>query len=168
MADRPDFIRHYSEIQRPDNSHYPGDTELMEIDAPFAKVFGLDRLGIRHQILQPGRRTSYPHAESHEQEFVYVVEGYPDVWIDGVLYPLKPGDGVGFPAGTGIAHSFLNNTDRNVQLLVVGEANKPENMCFYPLNPGREAYGTPNWPHVPKRELGPHDGKARAGTRKLD
>lgn len=168
MADRPDFIRHYSEIQHPDNSHYDGDTELMEIDAPFAKAFGLDRLGIHHQILLPGRRTSYPHAESHEQEFVYVVEGYPDVWIDGVLHPLQPGDGVGFPAGTGIAHSFLNNTDRNVQLLIVGEANKPENMLFYPLNPGREAYGTPNWPGAPKRELGPHDGKARAGTRKVD
>ena len=168
MTDRPDFIRHYSDIQKPDNSHYQGDDELMSIGAPFAKHFGLTRLGIHHETLLPGRRTSYPHAESHEQEFIYVIEGHPDVWIDGVLHPLKPGDGVGFPAGTGISHAFLNNTDRDVRLLVVGEVSKPENMCFYPLNPGREAHGTPNWPDVPKRELGSHDGKARAGTKKAE
>jgi len=167
MAHRPDFIRHYSEIQQPDNAHYKGDDELMSIGAPFGKQFSLTKLGIHHETLLPGRRTSYPHAESHEEEFVYVIEGYPDVWIDGVLHALKPGDGVGFPAGTGIAHTFLNNTDRDVRLLVVGEKNKPENMCHYPLNPGREAFGTPNWPGVPSRPQGPHDGKARAGTRKI-
>jgi uncharacterized cupin superfamily protein len=168
MAERPDFIRHYSEIQRPDEERYQGSDELLSIRSPFARTFGLTRLGIHHEILPPGRRTSYPHAESHEEEFVYVIEGYPDVWIDGELYPLRPGDGVGFPAGTGIAHAFLNNSDRDVRLLVVGEAGKPENMCHYPLNSGRKAYGTPNWPDVPKRALGPHDGKPRAGTRILD
>lgn len=167
MVDRPDFIRHYSAIQLPDDARYKGSDELLSIRAPFARNFGLTRLGIHHETLPPGRRTSYPHAESHEEEFVYVIEGYPDVWIDGELHALKPGDGVGFPAGTGIAHAFLNNTDRDVRLLVVGEANKPENMCHYPVNPGREAYGTPNWPDVPERPLGPHDGKARAGTRKV-
>ena len=65
-----------------------------------------------------------PHAESAEEEFVYVLEGTPDVWIDGELFRLAPGDGVGFPAGTGIAHSFLNNTDEPVRLIVVGEAPK--------------------------------------------
>jgi len=167
MPDRPDFIRHYTDIKLPDNARYEGSDELLSIRSPFGREFGLTRLGIHHEILPPGRRTSYPHAESHEQEFVYVLEGYPDVWIDGELHPLKPGDGVGFPAGTGIAHAFLNNTDQEVRLLVVGEATKPENMCFYPLNPGREAFGTPNWPDVPQRELGPHDGRARAGSRKV-
>lgn len=168
MAERPDYIRHFSEIQKPDTDHYKGDDELMAIGSPFSRAFGFKKLGIHHEVLKPGRRTSFPHAESHEEEFVYVIEGYPDVWIDGELYQLKPGDGVGFMPGTGIAHAFLNNTDREVRLLVVGEASTPENMCFYPLNPGREAYGTPNWPDVPKRPIGPHDGKARAGTRKID
>lgn len=168
MTDRPDFIRHYSDIQLPDEDRYKGSDELLSIRSPFGRAFGFTKLGIHHEVLRPGRRTSYPHAESHEEEFVYVIEGYPDVWIDGELHALKPGDGVGFPPGTGIAHAFLNNTDRDVRLLVVGETNKPENMCFYPLNPGREAYGTPNWPDVPKRSLGPHDGLPRAGTRKVE
>src|SRR5262249_45621820 len=81
----------------------------------FAKTFGLKRLGIHYELLRPGRRTSWPHAESDEEEFVYVIDGHPDVWIDGELHRLDPGDGVGFPSGTGIAHTFFNNTETNVK-----------------------------------------------------
>lgn len=73
--------------------------ELLSIGSPFGKVFGLKRLGIHHELLPPGRRTSWPHAEKTEEEFVYVIEGTPDVWIDGNLHQLNPGDGVGFPPG---------------------------------------------------------------------
>jgi uncharacterized cupin superfamily protein len=132
---RPAFIKHYSEIQEPDDAHYPGSDELLSIGSPFGRVFGLTRLGIHHELLPPGRRTSYPHAEGTEEEFVYVIEGNPDAWIDGHLHQLVPGDGVGFPAGTGICHTFINNTDQNVRLLVVGESSRPDNRIFYPLNP---------------------------------
>ncbi|MBV7327426.1 cupin domain-containing protein [Chloroflexi bacterium TSY] len=110
-TNRPDFIRHYSEIQLEDNRHYPDSDELHSIGSPFARMMGLTRLGIHHELLPPGRRTSWPHAESDEEEFIYILEGHPDVWGDGELYPLNPGDGVAFPAGTGIAHTFLNNSD---------------------------------------------------------
>ncbi len=53
--------------------------------------------------------------------------------------PLQPGDSVAFPAGTGICHTFLNNTADPVRLLVVGEKPKPENRIRYPLNPEHEA-----------------------------
>ena len=160
---RPDFIRNYSEIRSPDNSQYPGSTELHSIGSPFSKAFGLRRIGIHHEELPPGRRTSYPHAESEEEEFVFVIEGAPDVWIDGNLHRLAPGDGVGFPAGTGIAHSFLNNTKFPVRLLVVGEATKSENKIVYPLNPELKTTKASIWWHeAPKRELGDHDGKPNA------
>ena len=113
-------------------THYPGSDELLSIGSPFGRVFGLTRLGIHHELLPPGRRTSYPHAEGTEEEFVYVIEGNPDAWIDGHLHQLVPGDGVGFPAGTGICHTFINNTDQNVRLLVVGESSRPDNRIFYP------------------------------------
>ena len=134
--DRPSFIAHWRQIERPDDQHYDGDDELMSIGAPFGRAFGLTKLGIHHERLLPGRRTSFPHAESAEEEFVYVIEGEPDVWLDGhLLDRLKPGDAVGFPAGTGIAHSFLNNTEAEVHLLVVSERSKAENRIVYPLIP---------------------------------
>src|SRR4051812_2205805 len=114
QAERPPFIRHYLEIQGRDEDHYPGSDELLSIGSPFSRALGLTRIGIHHEYLPPGRRTSFPHAENLEEEFVYVIEGTPDVWIDGELFPLTPGDGVAFPAGTGIAHSFLNNSEAPV------------------------------------------------------
>lgn len=146
-----------------DNSAYPGDTELMSIGAPLGRKLGLTRIGIHHERLPPGRRTSYPHAESAEEEFIFVLEGTPDVWLDGHLHRLAPGDAVGFPAGTGICHTFLNNTSEEVRLMVIGEASKPENRIRYPKNEAYEATRADRWTDWPARELGPHDGKARAG-----
>ena len=131
---RPDFIRHYSEIQEADTACYKGSDELLSIGSPFGRIFGLKRLGIHHEVLRPGRRTSWPHAEKTEEEFVYVIEGTPDVWIDGHLHRLQPGDAVGFIPGTGICHTFINNTDADVRLLVVGDTNRDDNKCYYPLH----------------------------------
>ena len=161
MPDRPDFIAHWTELEGEDVSHYPGASELMSIGAPLAVQLGLTRIGIHHERLPPGRRTSYPHAESAEEEFVYVIEGRPDAWIDGHLHALKPGDAVGLPAGTGVCHSFLNNTDEEVHLLVVGERPKDENRIRYPLNPVHELTREDRWPDAPVHPMGPHDGKAR-------
>lgn len=158
---RPDFIKHYLDIQNEDNAHYPDSEELLSIGSPFAKKFGLNKLGIHHEVLPPGRRTSWPHAESDEEEFVYVIEGHPDVWIDGQLYRLNPGDGVGFPSGTGICHTFINNTNMNVRLLVVGEATKKENKCIYALHPERNNAIKEKgylWENPPQQKLGDHDG----------
>jgi uncharacterized cupin superfamily protein len=157
-TDRPSCIAHWTEIEEPDDSHYKGDDELMSIGAPLGRHFGLTRIGIHHERLPPGRRTSYPHAESHEEEFVTVLEGTPDAWLDGELHRLKPGDSVGFPAGTGQCHSFINNTETEVRLLVVGERPKPENRIFYPRNPDRKPMRTDWWDDVPARPMGDHDG----------
>jgi len=157
LVDRPSSIAHWTRIEAADDSHYDGDDELMSIGAPFGRHFGLTRLGIHHERLLPGRRTSYPHAESAEEEFVYVIAGTPDVWLDGELHRLHPGDAVGFPAGTGLCHSFLNNTAREVHLLVVGEARKAENRVFYPRNP-EQATRQDWWSDPPPRAMGDHDG----------
>jgi uncharacterized cupin superfamily protein len=164
MPERPDFMRHWRELEGADNSHYPDSDELLSIGAPLGQRLGLTRIGIHHERLPPGRRTSYPHAESAEEEFVFVLEGHPDAWIDGTLHPLEPGMAVSFPAGTGICHTFLNNTDVDVRLLVIGEKPKDENRIHYPLNPEVEKKRKDAWTGVPPRVLGGHDGKARKGT----
>lgn len=128
-------------------------------NANFSKVVGFKRLGIHYVSLPSGCRTSLPHAESLEEEFVFVVSGNPHVWIDGYVYELKPNCAVGFPAGTGIAHNFINNTNANVELLVVGERTKKENLCSFPVNPEKKETCDIWWVDVPQRPLGPHNGK---------
>jgi uncharacterized cupin superfamily protein len=156
--DRPAFIRHWSDLEGEDVSRYPGDTELLSIGAPLGQLLGLSRLGIHHERLPPGRRTSYPHAESTEEEFVFVLEGEPDVWIDGHLHRLRPGDAVAFPSGTGIAHTFINDTGDEVRLLVVGEKHRPESRIHYPVNEAWRANFEYPWLDHPHRALGPHSG----------
>lgn len=155
----PSCIKHWSEIQEPDDATYPGSQELLSIGSPFGRHFGLLRIGIHHEVLPPGRRTCWPHAEKTEEEFVYVIEGTPDVWLNGVLHRLKPGDGVGFAPGTGLAHVFINNSDAEVRLLVVGEHRRPDNQIHYPQHPKRNTeIGALHWAEVPTQDMGEHDG----------
>jgi uncharacterized cupin superfamily protein len=161
MTSRPDFIRHWTELESPKPHQYRNSDEPMGLEASVGENLGLTRIGIHHVRLLPGRRTSYPHAESAEDEFVFVLEGRPDAWIDGVLHALAPGDSVAFPAGTGISHTFLNNTPDEVRLLVIGEKPKEENRIRYPLNKAHELTRPDRWIDPPERALGDHDGMAR-------
>ena len=162
MAETSSFdgsVAHYSAIEGKDDQNYPDSDELLSISATFSEHFRLMRLGVHHERLPPGRRVSWPHAEADEEEFVYVIEGAPDLWLDGHVKRLRPGDGVGFPAGTGLSHTFINNTDSDVRLLVVGEASRQRSRIHYPLHPKRNAdIGSRHWSDIPARELGPHDG----------
>jgi uncharacterized cupin superfamily protein len=164
MQSRPDFIAHWSELESKEPFSYDGDAEKMGYDASLGRKLGLTRIGIHHVRLPPGTRTSYPHAESVEEEFVFVIEGHPDAWIDGVLHRLKPGDSVAFPAGTGIAHSFLNNTESEVRLMVIGEKRQAENRTSYPLNAEFQKTNPYAWRNPPQRPLGAHDGRPRIGS----
>lgn len=159
MQDGKKHIKHYQELINPPH-HYPGSDEPMAETSRFGRHFGFKRLGINHNVIKPGRRTSYPHAESTEEEFIYVIEGHPQVWIDGYLHDLKPGDGVGFVPGDGVCHTFINNTDKDVRLLVVGDTDREDNKIYYPYNPERKPQVKDSWWHdVPQRPLGPHNGK---------
>ena len=150
---------HYSAIEDDASRTYPNSEERHACNAAFSQYFRLMRLGVHHERLPAGRRLSWPHAEADEEEFVYVIEGHPDLWLDGRLKRLSPGDGVGFPSGTGIAHTFINNTDKDVRLLVVGEATRLRSRIDYPLHPARNAeIGERHWKDAPRRMLGPHDG----------
>jgi uncharacterized cupin superfamily protein len=162
MTQRPDFIGHWRDLEDVEPKGYSGDPEPMGFKSSVGIRLGLTRIGIHHLRVPPGQRISYPHAESAEEEFVFVIEGRPDAWIDGVLHPLEPGDSVAFPAGTGICHTFLNNTADEVRLLVVGERDKDENRIRYPLNAAHEARRPDRWVDPPDRDFGDHDGMARA------
>jgi len=161
VAKRPPFIGNYRDHTAPDDSHYPGSEELLSIGSPIGRELGLVAIGLHVETVPPGRRTSWPHAESAEEEFVFVLEGHPQAWVDGHLHDLGPGDLVAFPAGTGVAHTILNNTDDVVRLLVGGETTKKSNRIFYPLHPRRNDQCREKgwlWGDHPVRDLGPHDG----------
>ena len=159
MTKRPPFIVSAREL--PESTHvYPQSTEKTGPLRRPGKAAGLVRIGINLQRLPPGTRSSWPHAEENEEEFVYVIEGEVDAWIDGDLHRMVAGDLAAFPAGTGICHCFINNGEREALLLVGGEAPKQGSRIFYPVNPSRRTDLRPSewWDDVPQQALGPHDG----------
>ena len=153
------YIQHYSLIQTEALDGFSKTSHIEYSDANFGRYFNLKKIGIHHVTLPPGKRTSYPHAESLEEEFVYVISGHPHVWINGEICELRPSSAVGFPAGTGICHTFINNTQSDVCLLVAGEYAKPENKYIYPLNRDLSTKVGQDWWHGwPEQTFGPHNG----------
>jgi uncharacterized cupin superfamily protein len=136
MTTRPSFIRSAFELPEVEN-RYPEREEVFSYSRAFGKLAGLERIGLHWERLPPGHRTSLPHAEEKEEEFVVVLEGSVEAWIDGVRYPMVRGDIAAFPAGTGIVHTFINEGESEAILLVGGERSKPDNRIVYPLDPWR-------------------------------
>jgi uncharacterized cupin superfamily protein len=161
MGNRPDFIKNSEELRSDESFSYPGDTETFGTGAALGRAFGLKRVAINYEVLAPGDRSSWPHAHSAEEEFIYILEGHPQVWIDGNVYDLNPGDCVGLPPGTGNAHTLLNNTDKEVKAIVVGEGHVETDKIFYPKHPARNEEMKEKghyWNNHPQNEMGEHDG----------
>ena len=160
---RPPFI--IAAASCPEKPHqYPNSDENTGYQRRIGKAAGLLKIGVNLERLPPGQRSSWPHAEEKEEEFVYVLEGEVDAWIDGVTHAMRPGDLAAFPAGTGACHCFINNSEHDSLLLVGGEASKPDNRIYYPLHPQRrnDLPKSEWWDDVPKHSLGPHDGMSNA------
>ena len=157
---RPPFIIRTADVPEKVARYEDSDEDLAH-GREIGHAAGLLRIGLHVKRLPPGHRLSYPHAEEKEEEFVYVLEGAVDAWIDGDLHPMERGDLAAFPAGTGIAHTFINNGANEALLLVGGEGNKTDNRITYPRNPERRAQlaWSQWWEDAPARPLGPHDGK---------
>lgn len=163
MTPRPSCIVRADDVAETVH-RYPRSDEAMGPVRSVGKAAGLRRIGIHLQRLPPGTRSSWPHAEETEEEFVYVLEGEVDAWIDGHLHPMRPGDLAAFPAGTGIAHCVINNGTVEALLLVGGEAPRSDNRIVYPVNPSRrdDMDASDWWSDAPERSLGPHDGSPDA------
>ncbi len=144
---RPPFIISTADVQEKADS-YPHSHEVLGYGRAIGRTAGLKKIGLHLVRLPPGQRTSWPHAEETEEEFVYVLDGAVDAWIDGTIHPMQAGDLAAFPSGTGIYHTFINNGDREARLL------HPHRR--------REVPAGQWWSDIPLGPQGPHDGKPDA------
>jgi uncharacterized cupin superfamily protein len=93
--------------------------------------FGLANFGVNLTRLAPGAMSALRHAHTVQDEFVYVLEGRPTLYTDAGPQALDPGMCAGFKAGTGTAHHLVNETDRPVVYLEVGDRS-PGDSASYP------------------------------------
>jgi uncharacterized cupin superfamily protein len=92
---------------------------------------GLKNFGVNLTRIVPGGQSSYRHAHSTQDEFIWVLEGEVVMETDAGAQILEPGMCAGFPAGTGDAHRFVNRTNADVLLLVVGDRSA-DDVVTYP------------------------------------
>ena len=91
---------------------------------------GLQNFGVNLTRIVPGGQSSYRHAHSRQDEFVFVLEGEVVLETNAGEQLLTPGMCAGFPAGTGDAHRFVNRTASDVKLLVIGDRSSGDEITY--------------------------------------
>lgn len=81
---------------------------------------GLTQFGVNLLTLEPGTWSSQRHWHSHEDEFVYVLEGQVTLVTDAGAETLRAGECAGFKAGSRDGHHLRNESGAKAVLLVVG------------------------------------------------
>lgn len=94
-------------------------------------AFGLTNVGVSMVTIFPGKESSMRHSHTHEDELVYMLEGELVLRTNGGEEPFRPGMVIGFRAGDGNAHHFLNRGERNATFLVISNRH-PEDGAAYP------------------------------------
>lgn len=81
---------------------------------------GLKDFGVNLMHLPPGNWSSQRHWHSHEDEFVYVLEGEVTLIEDGGETVLRAGDCAAFAKGTGNGHHMINRSSAMAVYLEIG------------------------------------------------
>jgi uncharacterized cupin superfamily protein len=82
-------------------------------------VFGLKEIGINLTRLAPGAQSSLHHRHTAQEEFIYILCGFPVLVTDEGETSLRPGMCAGFgPQGS--AHHLINATEGEVCYLEIG------------------------------------------------
>src|SRR6187402_2513466 len=86
--------------------------------------------GVNLMTLAPGGWSSQRHWHSHEDEFVWVVEGELTLVTNSGEEILRPGDCAAFKAGDPDGHHLINKSDRPARVLEVGNSDSND-RCVY-------------------------------------
>jgi uncharacterized cupin superfamily protein len=93
-------------------------------------LFGLNNFGVNLTELAPGSVSALRHAHTRQDEFIYVMQGFPVLRTDAGDTSLAPGMCAGFRAGTGDAHQLLNPTDETVVYLEIGDRSAGDSVSY--------------------------------------
>lgn len=129
----PPFALLASEVPpraRPSNYPEPFASRMTgRVKHPLGDVFGLKNFGVNLTRLRPGAASALHHRHSRQDEFIYVLEGEPTLFIDGREMQLRPGMIAGFAAG-GRAHHLENRSARDCVVLEVGDRTRGDEADY--------------------------------------
>jgi uncharacterized cupin superfamily protein len=92
---------------------------------------GLTQYGVNLVHLPPGAWSSQRHWHSHEDEFVYLLEGELSLITDAGEKTLSAGMCAGFPAARPDGHHLVNRGERTAVYLEIGSRHD-DDLVAYP------------------------------------
>ena len=87
---------------------------------------GLEDFGVNLMTLPPGTWSSQRHWHSHEDEFVFVLQGELTLVEDTGQVLLRAGECACFPKGTGNGHHLRNDSSSEAVYLEVGSRHQDD------------------------------------------
>ena len=96
---------------------------------PLGDLFGLTNFGVNLTRLPPGTASALHHKHSRQDEFIYVLEGEPTLYVDAEKMQMSPGMVAGFAAGT-CAHHLRNETAQECLVLEVGDRTPGDEVSY--------------------------------------
>ena len=97
---------------------------------PLGDALGLTRIGVNLVRILPGKQSSMRHWHSHEDEFIYLLEGELMLRTDAGEQLLPAGACAGFPAGNGDGHHLINRSAAVAVFLVVSNRDAEDTACY--------------------------------------
>jgi uncharacterized cupin superfamily protein len=105
-------------------SNYPDEFKPMvagRIRQRLGNFAGLKNFGVNLVKLEPGSCSALRHWHSHQDEFIYILEGELTLITDAGAEILKPGMAAGFPANEANGHHLVNRSSVVAVYLEVGD-----------------------------------------------
>jgi uncharacterized cupin superfamily protein len=96
-----------------------------------ARFAGLAHFGVNLTVIEAGAWSSQRHWHSHEDEFVWVLDGELTLVTDCGEEILRSGDCAAFRRGDPDGHHLINKSGSPARVLEIGTSD-PEDRCTYP------------------------------------
>lgn len=93
--------------------------------------FGLTNFGVNLTHLEPGSVSALFHTHAVQDEFIYILTGTPTLIYGDNEFQMKPGECMGFKAGSGVGHQLVNHSQGVVSYIEVGDRS-PNEYVEYP------------------------------------
>jgi uncharacterized cupin superfamily protein len=111
---------------------------------PVARSQGLTHFGVNLTLIPPGGWSSQRHWHSHEDEFVWILEGELTLVTDAGEEILRAGDCAAFKAGDSDGHHLINRSAHPAKLLEIGNADLNDRCVYSDIDmtaePGMETF----------------------------
>jgi uncharacterized cupin superfamily protein len=126
MLDRPPTIVNVDDV---DAQAFAGET-VERVRRDLGRAAGSDRTGLQHVVVAPGKLGAPPHCHSAEEEIFVVLDGDGTFVLGRDEHPVRRGQVVARPPGSGVAHALSAGAD-GLTYLAYGTRD-PSDLCYYP------------------------------------